>query len=137
LYELSFTSEEIDNTIFSGFLTALDLIASQELKVGEIISIKFSEGHLTGGFFTNREFKVVFLLSETPSPSLEDKITKYIKEVETKFGDHFHTLQLSCRGYPGGKEMNAILSTIFGSEILKFVDTKLAQESSEILQVPE
>ena len=56
LYELSFTSEEIDNTIFSGFLTALDIIASKELKVGEIISIKFSEGHLTGGFFTNKEF---------------------------------------------------------------------------------
>lgn len=137
MYELNFTSEEIDNSIFSGFLTALDIIASQELKVGEIISIKFSEGHLTGGFFTNKEFKVVFLLNETPTPSLEDKVTNYIKDVELRLGEHLHKLQQSCRAYLGGKEMNAILSNIFGSEILKFVDTKLEQKSSEILQVPE
>ena len=132
MYELSFTGEAIDNTIFSGFLTALDLIASKELKVGEILYIKFKEGHLTGGFFTNREFKVVFLLNENPSAILEEKISNYIKAVEEKFGELFHNLQVGCRGYAGGKDMNNILSNIFGPEILKFIKTKVKSESLEI-----
>lgn len=132
MYELSFTGEAIDNTIFSGFLTALDLIASKELRVGEILSIKFKEGHLTGGFFTNREFKVVFLLNENPSALLEEKISNYIKAVEEKFGELFHNLQVSCRGYVGGTDMNNILSNIFGPEILKLVKTKVKSESIEI-----
>ena len=132
MYELSFTGEAIDNTIFSGFLTALDLIASKELKVGEILYIKFKEGHLTGGFFTNREFKVVFLLNENPSAILEEKISNYIKAVEEKFGELFHDLQVGCRGYAGGKDMNNILSNIFGPEILKFIKTKVKSESLEI-----
>jgi hypothetical protein len=37
MFELSFALKEIDNTIFSGFLTALDIIASKELNVGEIM----------------------------------------------------------------------------------------------------
>jgi len=123
-YELNFTTEDVDNTIFSGFLTALDHIASHALKVGEILSIKFSLGHLSGGFFTNKEFKVVFLLNETPSSALEDKIANFIKEVEEKLGDTFHKLHLGCQSYLGGKEMNDILSNVFGSEILKLIGSE-------------
>jgi len=137
MYELNFTSEEIDNTIFSGFLTALDLIATQELKVGDIVSIKFSQGHLTGGFFTNKQFKIVFLLHETPSATLETKIAKYIREVEDKLGGHFKNLQKSCKGYAGGSEMNTILSNIFGSEILKLIDLKKPATSPEMMEIPE
>ena len=133
-YELNFTTEDVDNTIFSGFLTALDHIASHALKVGEILSIKFSLGHLSGGFFTNREFKVVLLLNETPSPTLEDKIIKLIKDVEDKFSDTFHKLHLGCQSYLGGKEMNDILSNVFGSEILKLIGDKTGTKP---LEMPE
>ena len=121
MFELNFNSKKIDNSIFSGFLSALDSIASKELNVGEIISIKFSKGHLTGGFFTNRDFKIVFLLNKTPSPTLEKKISKYIQEVENELGDHFQKLQKKCRSYRGGDMMNTILTNIFGLEILKVI----------------
>lgn len=133
-YELNFTTEDVDNTIFSGFLTALDHIASQALKVGEILSIKFSYGHLSGGFFTNKEFKVVFLLNETPSPTLEEKIVNFIKQVEAKLGDHLHKLHLSCQSYVGGEKMNEILSNVFGSEILKLLDKKTRTKPLEMPQ---
>ncbi|MFX1365952.1 MAG: hypothetical protein ACFFCE_08265 [Promethearchaeota archaeon] len=135
MYELSFTKEDVDNTILSGFLTALDHIAAEALNVGEILSIKFRDGYLSGGFFTDGEFKVVFLLNETPSQLLEEKIINFIKEVETKLGEHFHKLHLGCQGYMGGPEMNKILSNIFGIEILKLLDLKTEQESTEVIQV--
>ncbi|MBY8985301.1 MAG: tetratricopeptide repeat protein [Candidatus Lokiarchaeota archaeon] len=125
LYEKNFASEAVDNTIFSGFLTALDHIANEALNVGEILSIKFRDGHLTGGFFTNREFKVVFLLNETPSVTLEEKIINFIKDVEDDLGEFLHDLHEGCRSYLGGKEMNDIMAKNFGTEILKLFDTKL------------
>ncbi len=137
MYELNFTTENVDNTIFSGFLTALDHIANEALNVGEILSIKFRDGYLSGGFFTNGEFKVVFLLNETPSSTLEEKIINFIKEVEEKLGEHFHKLHLGCQGYMGGTEMNKILSSIFGVEILKLLDIKIEQESIKMLQIQE
>ena len=137
MFELNFTTEDVDNTILSGFLTALDHIASEALNVGEILSIKFKDGYMSGGLFTNGEFKVVFLLNETPPPTLEEKIINFIKQVEDKLGEQFHKLHLGCQGYTGGKEMNNILSGIFGVEILKLIDIKIEQEPTEILQVPE
>ncbi|TET59078.1 MAG: tetratricopeptide repeat protein [Promethearchaeota archaeon] len=137
MYELNFSSEDVDNTILSGFLTALDHIASEALKVGEILSIKFRDGYLSGGLFTNGEFKVVFLLNETPSTTLEEKIINFLKEVEDKLGEQFHKLHIGCRGYMGGKEMNTILASIFGIEILKLIDTKIEQESTKMLQIQE
>lgn len=122
MYELNFTTEIVDTTLLSGFLTALDNIANEALKVGEILSIKFREGHLAGGFFNNGEFKIVFLLNETPSISLEDKIINYIKEVEVNFGEDFIKFRNACQNFPGGKEMNRVLSKIFGPEILKLID---------------
>ena len=122
MYELNFTTEIVDTTLLSGFLTALDNIANEALKVGEILSIKFREGHLAGGFFNNGEFKIVFLLNETPSISLEDKIINYIKEVEVNFGEDFIKYRNACQNFPGGKEMNRVLSKIFGPEILKLID---------------
>jgi len=123
MFEQNFANEDVDNTIFSGFLTALDHIASEALNVGEILSIKFRLGHLTGGFFTNREFKVVFLLNETPSVTLEEKIINFIKEVEDSLGESFHKLHVGCRSYIGGKEMNDLMAKHFGAEILKLLDT--------------
>jgi ppGpp synthetase/RelA/SpoT-type nucleotidyltranferase len=137
MFELNFTTEDVDNTILSGFLTALDHIASEALNVGEILSIKFRDGYLSGGLFTNGEFKVVFLLNETPSSTLEEKVINYIKEVEDKLGEQFHKLHVGCQGYRGGTEMNKILSNIFGVEILKLLDVKIEQESKEILQIQE
>ena len=124
LFEHNFSSEDVDNSIFSGFLTALDHIANEALNVGEILSIKFREGHLTGAFFTNREFKIVFLLNETPSLSLEEKIINFIKDVEEELGEHLHNLHVGCRSYTGGVEMNNILSKNFGAEILKLLSSK-------------
>jgi len=137
MFELNFTTEDVDNTILSGFLTALDHIASEALNVGEILSIKFKDGYMSGGLFTNGEFKVVFLLNETPTPTLEEKIINFIKEVEEKLGDQFHKLHVGCQGYTGGKEMNTILSSIFGVEILKLIDIKLEQKSTEMLEIQE
>ncbi len=67
----------------------------------------------------------MFLLNETPSPTLEKKAINYIQKVEDKLGDYFHKLHLGCRGYLGGKEMNDILSEVFGPEILRLLDTKV------------
>ncbi len=131
MFEHNFGTEDVDNTIFSGFLTALDHIANEALNVGEILSIRFRDGHLTGGFFTNREFKVVFLLNETPSQSLELKLINFIKDVEDSFGNYFHKLHIGCRSYLGGKEMNNLLIKNFGSEILKLLDTKHEIDPSE------
>ncbi len=133
MYVLNFVTDAVDTTLFSGFLTALDNIANEALKVGEILSIKFIDGHLAGGFFNNGEFKIVFLLNETPTKSLEDKIINYIKEVEVNFGEDFRKYRRACRNYPGGKEMNRVLSKIFGSEILKLIDfaSKDEDESQE------
>jgi len=122
MYVLNFELETVDITLFSGFLTALDNIAKEALQVGEILSIKFIDGYLAGGFFNDGEFKIVFLLNETPSKSLEDKIIKYVKEVEVNFGEEFTKLRKACRNFPGGKEMNRVLAKIFGSEILKLID---------------
>jgi len=122
MYELNFITETVDTTLFSGFLTALDNIANEALRVGEILSIKFREGYLAGGFFNNGEFKIVFLLNETPTKSLEDKIINYIKEVEVNFGEDFTKFRRACQNFPGGKEMNRVLSKIFGPEILKLID---------------
>jgi ppGpp synthetase/RelA/SpoT-type nucleotidyltranferase len=123
MFEQNLASDDVDNTIFSGFLTALDHIASEALNVGEILSIKFREGHLSGGFFTNGEFKVVFLLNETPSATLEVKIIDYIKDVEDVLGEYLHKLHVGCRSYIGGKEMNEIMAKNFGAEILKLLNT--------------
>lgn len=124
MYEQNFVTEDVDNTIFSGFLTALDHIASEALNVGEILSIRFRDGHLTGGFFTNREFKVVFLHNETPSVTLEEKIINFIIDVEDNLGEYLHELHVGCRSYTGGKKMNDIMAKNFGTEILKLLNTK-------------
>jgi len=52
-------------------------------------------------------------------------------------GDQFHKLHVGCQGYTGGKEMNTILSSIFGVEILKLIDIKLEQKSTEMLEIQE
>ncbi len=101
------------------------------LNVGEIISIRFRDGHLTGGFFTNREFKVVFLLNETPSQTLEIKLISFIKDVEDNFGNYFHELHIGCQSYLGGKEMNNLLIKNFGSEILKLLNTNNETDPSK------
>lgn len=132
MYVLNFVTEAVDTTLFSGFLTALDNIANEALKVGEILSIKFIDGYLAGGFFNNGEFKIVFLLNETPTKSLEDKIINYIKEVEVNFGEDFRKYRQACRNYPGGKEMNRVLSKIFGSEILKLIDFASKDEDESL-----
>ena len=132
MFEHNFGTEDVDNTIFSGFLTALDHIANEALNVGEIISIRFRDGHLTGGFFTNREFKVVFLLNETPSQTLEIKLINFIKDVEDSFGNYFHELHIGCRSYLGGKEMNNLLIKNFGSEILKLLNTEYEIDPTEL-----
>lgn len=129
MYELSFLTQDIDNTIFTGFLTALDHIAREALKVGEILSIKFREGYLMGGLFSNRDFKVVFLLNESPSKSLEKNIIKFINEVEESLNDEFQKLYKGCQGYRGGDDMNNILSKNFGSEILRLIPKKIDSES--------
>jgi len=123
IYEKNFSTEDVDNTILSGFLTALDHIANEALNVGEILSIKFRDGHLTGGFFTNREFKVVFLLNETPSVTLEEKIINFIIDVEDNLGEILHKHHVGCRSYTGGKEMNDIMVKNFGVEIAKLLNT--------------
>jgi len=122
MYELNFITKIVDTTLFSGFLTALDNIANEALRVEEILSIKFREGFLAGGFFNNGEFKIVFLLNETPSKSLEDKIINYIKEVEVNSGEDFTKFRNACQNFPHEKEMNRVLSKIFGPEILKLID---------------
>jgi len=122
MYELNFLTDIVDTTLLSGFLTALDNIANEALRVGEILSIKFKEGYLAGGFFNDGEFKIVFLLNDTPSKSLEDKIINYIKEVEEKFGEDFTKFRNACQNFPHEKEMNRVLSKIFGPEILKLID---------------
>jgi len=122
MYVLNFETDVVDITLFSGFLTALDNIAKEALQVGEILSIKFIDGYLAGGFFNDGEFKIVFLLNETPSKSLENKIINYVKEVEVNFGEEFTKLRKACRNFPGGKEMNRVLAKIFGSEIIKLID---------------
>jgi len=124
VYKLDFKEEEVDNTLLSGFLTALDNIAREALNVGEILSIKFLDGYLTGGLFEDKNFKIVFLLNRAPSQSLEKKIVRCIKEIEEKFGSCFKIIRQSCQIYPGGPKMNNILSKIFGNEILKLIDIK-------------
>ncbi len=133
IFEMSFISEDIDDTIFGGFLSALDQIALTELRVGEILSIKFKEGFLIGGIFSDNSFKVVFLLNKSPSKSLESKVAIFIEDVESKLGKCLHILHERCRSYEGGVKMNKILSKIFGTEILKLVNTNI---DDRLLQYP-
>ncbi len=121
MYELSFLTQDFDNTIFTGFLTALDHIANEALRVGEVLSIKFREGYLMGGLFSKRDFKIIFLLNESPSKTLEANIIKYFYEIEEKLYDRFLKLKERCQSYKGGDEMNNILSKIFGTEILRLI----------------
>ncbi|TKJ19591.1 MAG: hypothetical protein CEE43_14880 [Promethearchaeota archaeon Loki_b32] len=127
-------------TQFFNYFLSYKCISIKDFEISlfyEILSIKFRYGYLSGGLFTNGEFKVVFLLNETPSTTLEEKIINFIKEVEDKLGEQFHKLHVGYRGYMGGKEMNTILISIFGVEILKLIDTKIEQESTKMLQMQE
>ena len=127
-------------THFINYFLSYKCVSIKDFEISlfyEILSIKFRDGYLSGGLFTNGEFKVVFLLNETPSTTLKEKIINFIKEVEDKLGEQFHKLHVGCQGYMGGKEMNMILSSIFGVEILKLLDIKLEQKSTEMLQIQE
>jgi len=117
-YVKNFNPNDYDDTRFAGLITALDNFGS-EINVGEIISIKFKDAYLTGGFFTDMSFKVLFLLTDYPSESLEKKIAAFIIKVEKELGDHFNELHRNGKSYLHGKEMEKIFSDVFGPEILK------------------
>jgi hypothetical protein len=121
IFELDISGDPIDNNVLSAFLTALDNIGEKELKVGEIISIKFKEAFLTGGFLCGQEFKIIFLLKDTPSKILEKKISRYIEELESKKCVGFHNLVKGFRIYQMDDEMENILKISFGDEISKLL----------------
>lgn len=121
MFELDFLGEAIDNNILTGFLTALDNIGKNELKVGDILSIKFGKAFLTGGFFYGKEFKIIFLLKENPSESLEKKIIKFINKLEMKKSEEFNDSYKRYNPYHMDDDMKEILRKAFGDEISKLL----------------
>jgi ppGpp synthetase/RelA/SpoT-type nucleotidyltranferase len=126
MFELDFAGEAINNEILTALLNALDRIGDIELKVGEILSVKFREAFLTGGFVCRNRFKIIFLLKDTPSLNLEENIKKFIEELETKYCEKFNSLAHQFRVYSLDDEMRDILKKSFGEEISKLL--KLQRE---------
>ncbi len=122
MFELDFAGDPIDNEILTALLNALDRIGQTELHVGEILSVKFRNAFLTGGFLCRNRFKIIFLLKETPSKILEENISRFIEELEQKKCEEFHELADQFHIFPLDDEMREILGRSFGEEISKLLN---------------
>ncbi|KKK70162.1 hypothetical protein LCGC14_2926770, partial [marine sediment metagenome] len=73
------------------------------------------------GFLCGHEFKIIFLLKETPSKTLEKKISKFIEELEVKKCVGVHNLVEPFQLYHMDDDMENIFKISFGEEISKFL----------------
>ncbi len=123
LYVKNFANEPIESSLLSGILTAIDNVA-MEISAGQVLSIKCQNAHLTGGFSSDMNFKVMFLLFNYPTSSLEQKIVQFIKRIEKK-------ITAQKINQPGlvipaeDPDLYAIFKDVFGPEILKFFSPEM------------
>ncbi len=123
IYVKNFAREPIEPTLLSGILTAIDNIAV-EISAGQVLSIKCQNAFLTGGFSSNSQLKVMFLLFNYPNNSLEQKIVEFIRRIEKN-----RNIQQVYDAHQIIKsddlDVKEIFKEIFGTEIMKFFSTEM------------
>nr|MDO8112782.1 tetratricopeptide repeat protein [Candidatus Sigynarchaeota archaeon] len=119
LYEFSFAPFDTPADLFAGYMTALDSLGD-EFKLGNIYGIKFRNGFLSGGYLSDLKLKVIFLLHDPPSISLERKMSEFIINTERVLGTQLHAAADTNHIYYHNPDIEKIYEAVFGKEIKKF-----------------
>ena len=90
LYDHDWTDMNITETVFTGFLNAIEIMSKEVMQVGGILDINLNEGIL----IVNRsEYITVGLLASKASKLLRDCVNNFVKDFENKFKS---LLEKSC-----------------------------------------
>ncbi|MFX0009788.1 MAG: hypothetical protein ACFE9R_05690 [Candidatus Hermodarchaeota archaeon] len=82
LYDHDWTEMNITETVFSGFLNAIEIMSEEVMHVGGILDIQLNEGIL---FVTRDEYITVGLLASKASKLLRDCVNNFTSDFENKF----------------------------------------------------
>jgi len=90
LYDHDWTDMNITETVFSGFLNAIEIMSEEVMHVGGILDINLNEGIL---LVTRYEYITVCLLASKASKLLRDCVNNFTNDFENKFKS---LLEKSC-----------------------------------------
>ena len=114
MYDLSFTQNDLDNTLLSGFLEAIRQFGIELLNPGEespIIKIEFQNSKLI--LMEYETFRIIFMMKEVPSQEFLKSIRKLSSKIEESYEKVFMEFKGAVGEFSGLKDLINTYLNIF------------------------
>ena len=102
LYDHDWTEMNITETVFSGFLNAIEIMSEEVMHVGGILDINLNKGIL---FVIRSEYITVGLLASKASKLLRDCVINFARDFENKFESLLNKSCLDMKQYNSAYEL--------------------------------
>jgi hypothetical protein len=115
VYEQTFTAKTVDTTLISGFLSAIRSFGIELTNVEDAtqtIKLEYKNSKILMSEF--KDFRIVLILNDTPSPQFLESINKLSYDIETKYGKLLENFKGNVQPFTGIEDLLKIhLNTLF------------------------